>query len=208
MRKRLCTGLIIGAVICSVFSVSSVRASTVTLDFTSDNITAVINLTYSGGVATSATGTITDAALFSGTGTISLATPASANFLGFGSDGNGTYENYLAGTLGGQLFGTQKVLADGTPADSDGLVFNVTDAGSPGDKTVFNLWFQRRHKLSGSFCFRCWPNLSKFGTLTADATANAAAAPEPSTWAMLILGFAGVGFISYRRKSKPAFRFA
>ncbi|GGI34583.1 hypothetical protein GCM10010987_80090 [Bradyrhizobium guangdongense] len=25
------------------------------------------------------------------------------------------------------------------------------------------------------------------------------AVPEPSTWAMLILGFAGVGFIAYRR---------
>lgn len=31
-----------------------------------------------------------------------------------------------------------------------------------------------------------------------------AAVPEPSTWAMLILGFAGVGFMAYRRKSKPA----
>jgi hypothetical protein len=28
--------------------------------------------------------------------------------------------------------------------------------------------------------------------------------PEPSTWAMMILGFAGVGFIAYRRRSKPA----
>jgi hypothetical protein len=27
--------------------------------------------------------------------------------------------------------------------------------------------------------------------------------PEPSTWAMLILGFAGIGFMTYRRKSKP-----
>jgi hypothetical protein len=32
----------------------------------------------------------------------------------------------------------------------------------------------------------------------------AAAAPEPSTWAMMILGFAGLGFMAYRRKSKPA----
>jgi choice-of-anchor A domain-containing protein len=30
------------------------------------------------------------------------------------------------------------------------------------------------------------------------------AVPEPSTWAMLILGFAGIGFMAYRRKSKPA----
>jgi PEP-CTERM motif len=28
--------------------------------------------------------------------------------------------------------------------------------------------------------------------------------PEPSTWAMMILGFAGLGFVAYRRKAKPA----
>jgi hypothetical protein len=30
------------------------------------------------------------------------------------------------------------------------------------------------------------------------------AVPEPTTWAMMILGFAGIGFMAYRRKSKPA----
>ena len=30
------------------------------------------------------------------------------------------------------------------------------------------------------------------------------AVPEPSTWAMMLLGFAGLGFMAYRRKSKPA----
>jgi hypothetical protein len=30
------------------------------------------------------------------------------------------------------------------------------------------------------------------------------AVPEPSTWAMMLIGFAGVGFIAYRRKSRPA----
>ena len=28
------------------------------------------------------------------------------------------------------------------------------------------------------------------------------AVPEPSTWAMMMLGFAGIGFVAYRRKSK------
>jgi len=31
----------------------------------------------------------------------------------------------------------------------------------------------------------------------------AGAVPEPSTWAMMLLGFAGIGFMAYRRKSKP-----
>jgi hypothetical protein len=32
------------------------------------------------------------------------------------------------------------------------------------------------------------------------------AVPEPSTWAMLILGFFGIGFVAYRQKGKPALR--
>ncbi len=38
--------------------------------------------------------------------------------------------------------------------------------------------------------------------------APVAAVPEPSTWAMMILGFMGVGFMAYRRKGKPALRVA
>jgi PEP-CTERM motif len=34
------------------------------------------------------------------------------------------------------------------------------------------------------------------------------AVPEPSTWAMMILGFMGVGFMAYRRKHTSAFRLA
>jgi hypothetical protein len=39
-------------------------------------------------------------------------------------------------------------------------------------------------------------------------TTFARAVPEPSTWAMMILGFMGVGFLAYRRKNTSAFRFA
>jgi PEP-CTERM motif len=34
------------------------------------------------------------------------------------------------------------------------------------------------------------------------------AVPEPSTWAMMMLGFAGVGLVAYRRRSRSSFRFA
>lgn len=33
---------------------------------------------------------------------------------------------------------------------------------------------------------------------------NVAAVPEPATWAMMILGFFGIGFMAYRRRSHPA----
>jgi PEP-CTERM motif len=40
-------------------------------------------------------------------------------------------------------------------------------------------------------------------------TWQVAAVPEPSTWAMMILGFAGVGFMAYRRKQNgPQLRLA
>jgi hypothetical protein len=35
-------------------------------------------------------------------------------------------------------------------------------------------------------------------------TSLASSVPEPSTWAMLLLGFAGIGFMACRRKSKTA----
>jgi hypothetical protein len=41
------------------------------------------------------------------------------------------------------------------------------------------------------------------GNLT---TAAIGAVPEPSTWAMMILGFAGIGFLAYRRSGHTAFR--
>jgi PEP-CTERM motif len=46
-------------------------------------------------------------------------------------------------------------------------------------------------------------------SLTGEGTQmNIAAVPEPSTWAMMILGFLGVGFMAYRRQNRPALRAA
>jgi PEP-CTERM motif len=42
--------------------------------------------------------------------------------------------------------------------------------------------------------------------LSADDSVSAV--PEPSTWAMMILGFVGVGFMAYRRRGQPSFRLA
>jgi hypothetical protein len=49
--------------------------------------------------------------------------------------------------------------------------------------------------------------LSAHADLYAEVTSQIpSGVPEPSTWAMMLLGFAGVGFMAYRRNSKPAFR--
>jgi hypothetical protein len=46
------------------------------------------------------------------------------------------------------------------------------------------------------------------GTVASGSYTIAPAVPEPSTWAMMILGFCGIGFMAYRRKSAPTFRLA
>ena len=38
-----------------------------------------------------------------------------------------------------------------------------------------------------------------------DIQVNVGAVPEPSTWAMMILGFLGVGFMAYRNKNTLRF---
>jgi PEP-CTERM motif len=51
-------------------------------------------------------------------------------------------------------------------------------------------------------CYNCGPVrfFANGGTI--------ASVPEPSTWAMMILGFAGVGFLAYRRREQNRFRLA
>ena len=53
------------------------------------------------------------------------------------------------------------------------------------------------------------PGSDQQGNLLALVDVNVSSVPEPSTWAMMILGFFGVGFMAYRRKQNgPAFRVA
>jgi hypothetical protein len=59
---------------------------------------------------------------------------------------------------------------------TDILVDVTGDAPAVGDKLILDL---------------------AFGTVTPGV-------PEPSTWAMMLLGFAGIGFMAYRRKSQMA----
>jgi len=50
------------------------------------------------------------------------------------------------------------------------------------------------------------PGFGNFGDATLSVVV--VAVPELSTWAMLLLGFAGIGLIAYRSKARPAFRAA
>ena len=52
--------------------------------------------------------------------------------------------------------------------------------------------------------FRILPFGSEGNVSIDDLSATIAAVPEPSTWAMMILGFAGVGYLTYRRRKTAA----
>lgn len=62
----------------------------------------------------------------------------------------------------------------------------------------------------GGYIFNFDPVLNNFTSVRFDTGQTAfefaftAAVPEASTWAMMILGFAGIGFMAYRRKSHSA----
>jgi hypothetical protein len=67
---------------------------------------------------------------------------------------------------------------------------------SPNSLHIFGGTYEQLCDIGGG----CLPRLFLTGSLDPVV----AAVPEPSTWAMLLLGFAGIGFMAYRRKSKPA----
>jgi hypothetical protein len=60
---------------------------------------------------------------------------------------------------------------------------------------------------SGFLSFTDTDPSNQQGNLIDDVTVTTGV-PEPSTWAMMILGFMGVGFMAYRRKDRSNFRFA
>jgi hypothetical protein len=50
-------------------------------------------------------------------------------------------------------------------------------------------------------------NTGNIGALAGLPPSGVGSVPEPSTWAMMMLGFFGVGFMAYRRKSQTSLRF-
>jgi hypothetical protein len=110
-------------------------------------------------------------------------------------DGFGTFSNGIkyTGPLTAQLL-TFSV------ADA-GLLSASTFAATSGPGTGTSAFFAA--DISSLVPGRDLPNTGAVGGLTIST-----AVPEPSTWAMLILGFAGIGFMAYRRRGQQNFRLA
>ena len=76
-----------------------------------------------------------------------------------------------------------------------------TYSGSPFTNNTFNLG----SLAAGDYLFTFNGNntSTEGGVTSANLTFSVAAVPEPATWALMLLGFAGVGF-AMRRSRKPA----
>jgi hypothetical protein len=148
--------------------------------------TADVFLDVTGGVATSGTGTLSGAivGLLGGTTQsltlVTASTPGAENPLGYRS------------STGTDLFNVDTVV----PADNNGLLFII---GPPPFGPNLNPLFAFWSDPGAGAIF----SGTQFGA-TDFASVNISAVPESSTWAMMLLGFAGLGFMGYRRKSKPA----
>ena len=57
-----------------------------------------------------------------------------------------------------------------------------------------------------SLGFTSTGNLSSVEQVRVDIAGNVGAVPEPATWAMMVVGFVGVGFMAYRRRGHATFR--
>jgi PEP-CTERM motif-containing protein len=111
----------------------------------------------------------------------------------------------------GNFFGFDNViLANAGDApfslDTGGIGFYVAGISNfyfPGEPTTtFNVWG------TGGSTGTLGTTASNNVNTSFDGTYTISAVPEPSTWAMMILGFAGVGLMRYRREKKPTLHLA
>ncbi|MCG2673287.1 PEP-CTERM sorting domain-containing protein [Bradyrhizobium sp. GCM10023182] len=136
-----------------------------------------------------------------------------------GTIGSGTYSYnpLVAGSFDpnpGNFPGTYNYEATCTN-DTSGKIcggpFHFTASGATAAHP-FDLGAPLGHGLFASDNIAFVADLSVSGTCDSACTAGTglvgstlvATVPEPSTWSMLVLGFAGVGFLAYRRKSHGA----
>ena len=185
----------------AAFGMTAAKASTFLLTFTQDgtpgngccgpfDVSATLQANADGGNydITSITGTVTqNGTAFAITG---LMTPPNdpANFFAF--------DNVILANAGNAPYSL----------DNGGIGFLAAGIVNfyPGEPTT---------------AFNVWGNGGTSGTLGTTAsydvntqfngTYSISAVPEPSTWAMMLLGFFGVGFMAYRRKQNgPQLRLA
>ena len=188
---------VLGVAIAMVgLSTVGAQADVVTYDFTGTALeipgSAAMNGSFTvdvtNGQATSGFGTIDIAGI--GTETLTLVTNggSSAPFV-FQSNGGDDLEGDTA-----------------VPVDAFGLIFSIGNTNPVyGQDVLFNLYSTG----SGTYGETTDGLLDNVRLYDENGSPITAGVPEASTWAMMILGFLGLGFMAYRRKqNEPMLRMA
>jgi hypothetical protein len=165
------------------------------------NITSA-TLTFYGGNGINTSATSETLGLFDYTGSINALIGNSQNNVGIYNDlGNGNSYGTAVVAANGPIQQFSVTLSQAAIADLNAAAHSQSDS---------------RLVIGGSLLSVSGPFANEqlfaiFGPQAALAPAafltletSVAAVPEPATWAMMIVGFAGVGFVAYRRKSKSA----
>jgi hypothetical protein len=147
------------------------------------------------------------------TGTASAQTPCVGHAC-VSTLNSGAYIDQSLATAAGQTYNLSFFVAENAGPPSEFSVFwngnQIADVLNPANNSLPG-WVE--YSYSGLLATgnstdlqvhgRQDPSLIYFDDFSVNPTISSAV-PEPSTWAMMILGFGGIGFMAYRRKSKPA----
>jgi hypothetical protein len=207
--------LIVAAALVASVGFSSAQAATVAWNLSSSPGLLGNTQTYTVSGATITAAGFTSNSFATGTALYGKAAGGDENGLGINSDPTGNHEIWgstvirvdltaarLAGLTGfffqfGSTTGGESWQVFGSNSATSGYVSVATGANEnvdtlSGASAGYNYYyFDRVHHA----------NDGGDNVLLASVGGTIAAVPEPSTWAMMLLGFAGIGFIAYRKRS-------
>jgi PEP-CTERM motif len=183
------------------FASAPARASIIDFTITGDGVTATGSLDIEGGQAVSGSGSLSAPY---GADTLTLLTFSSPGVNDNAGGGNFSYR------FGG---GTDLIGDTAFPIDSNGLIFAVNTPSDPGLDLGLNIWSTGGETYAAFVAGNPLPGTTDivYQQINDVSVTFTAAVPEPSTWAMMILGFCGLGFMAYRRKQAergPSLRLA
>jgi len=183
-----------------LWSVSSARADVVLANFTVEATFPPPSFSPVD-ITVPSVGSVTFA--LNGSGTIAATLSTSGSIEGFGFESNLPFfisSGFSAPGYSDTAWGTAFGEFDSGFFNSGAAVSSITwTIGTPGE---FTSVLQALGGSTASDQFFLFAGGNQYA-------GNVSAVPEPSTWAMMILGFFGVGFMTYRRKSRgPALRLA
>jgi hypothetical protein len=185
-----------------IFAASSAGASPITYDV---NLNFDPTVTGGGPGVGTVTGTVT---IDTGSNTVTAVNLTESTNNGLsnigGAFGSPTYSSFTFNQVGSFNTGQTNPFDTLTVSGSNVTLMFQSDAsifdGQPiGPKITIEFpYTDGGPVVTGTFASETSEGKFLYGTVE---TAAVASVPEPSTWAMMILGFAGVGFMAYRRRS-------